>query len=51
MPDYVANGGDDCFFFEPIPKLYSGNLIRDILINELKNSTSENEHIKSRIEK
>ena len=50
LPDYIANGGDDCFFFDSVPKNYTGYLIRDILINEVKNSTAKNEHIKAKIE-
>lgn len=50
MPDYVANGGDDCFFFEPLPKNNTEYLIRDILINEVKKLTSDNKHISAKNE-
>lgn len=50
MPDYVANGGDDCFFFEPLPKNNTEYLIRDILVNEVKRLTSKNEHISGKTE-
>jgi 2',3'-cyclic-nucleotide 2'-phosphodiesterase (5'-nucleotidase family) len=50
MPDYVANGGDDCFFFEPLPKNNTEYLIRDILLNEVKKLSSQNEHISAKIE-
>ncbi|MGE5356363.1 MAG: 5'-nucleotidase C-terminal domain-containing protein [Deltaproteobacteria bacterium] len=50
MPDYIANGGDDCFFFVQMPKNQTGILIRDILISEVKRSKENNKNISSRIE-
>ena len=50
LPDYVANGGDGSFFFEPLPKEHSEYLIRDILIEEVRNSASRNEAIGAEIE-
>jgi len=35
LPDYIANGGDDCFFLKPIPRLNSHLYIRDIVIEYL----------------
>lgn len=50
LPDYVANGGDGSFFFEAIPKEHTEYLIRDILIDEVRNSASRNEAISAEIE-
>jgi 2',3'-cyclic-nucleotide 2'-phosphodiesterase (5'-nucleotidase family) len=50
LPDYVANGGDGSFFFEPIPKEHTEYLIRDILIDEVIKTTGKNEAIKANIE-
>ena len=36
LPDYVANGGDDCDFLKPLPRVNSGLLIRDLLISDVK---------------
>lgn len=50
IPDYVANGGDDCFFFDQVPKQNTDQLIRNILIDEVKNLSAKNEHLKAKIE-
>lgn len=36
MPDYIANGGDSCDFFEDNPRDNTGVLIRDVLIQAVK---------------
>lgn len=36
LPDYVANGGDDCDFLKALPRVNSGLLIRDLLISDVK---------------
>lgn len=41
LPDYVANGGSDCDFFIDAPRESYDLLIRDILIDYLKNVSSE----------
>jgi 2',3'-cyclic-nucleotide 2'-phosphodiesterase (5'-nucleotidase family) len=33
MPDYIADGGDNCFFFVGKPRVNTGVLIRDGLVN------------------
>ncbi len=35
LPDYIANGGDDCFFLKNIPRRSSHLYIRDIIIEHL----------------
>ncbi len=35
LPDYIANGGDDCFFLKAIPRHNSHLYIRDIVIEYL----------------
>lgn len=36
LPDYVANGGDDCFFLKDYKIEFTSYLIRDLLIEEVK---------------
>jgi 2',3'-cyclic-nucleotide 2'-phosphodiesterase (5'-nucleotidase family) len=36
LPDYIANGGDDCKFLKSLSREDTGLLIRDILIQEIK---------------
>ncbi|MFN8319527.1 MAG: 5'-nucleotidase C-terminal domain-containing protein [Saprospiraceae bacterium] len=36
LPDYIANGGDDCDFLKPLPRVNTGMLVRDLLINDVK---------------
>lgn len=33
MPDYIADGGDNCFFLVDKPRVNTGQLIRDVLVN------------------
>ncbi|MBK8701015.1 MAG: 5'-nucleotidase C-terminal domain-containing protein [Saprospiraceae bacterium] len=37
LPDYVANGGDDCSFLKDLPREDTGLLVRDILIAYVRN--------------
>ena len=41
MPDYVANGGDDCWFFKDKARIETGILIRDLLITNLKRKSQQ----------
>jgi len=36
MPDYIANGGDDCYMLKNIPQQNLNILIRDAMLNYLK---------------
>lgn len=36
LPDYVANGGDECSFLKTAPREDSGILVRDLLMFEIK---------------
>lgn len=50
LPDYVANGGDDCDFLKPLPRVNTGMLVRDLLISDVKRNkmivASKEERIK-----
>lgn len=50
LPDYIANGGDDCFFLEPLPKTNTEYLLRDLFISEVKNSKKAGKNIGSAID-
>ena len=36
LPDYIANGGDDCFFLEKAVRHETGRLLRNVMIDHLK---------------
>jgi len=38
MPDYIANGGDDCSFLKALPRESTGLLLRDAVISFIENS-------------
>ncbi len=42
LPDYVANGGDDCSFLVEMKQIGSGKLIREIVIEYLEKQTAQN---------
>lgn len=50
LPDYVAHGGDDCSFFENLPLENSEILIRDILMENVRENNKSGKAIASRIE-
>lgn len=50
LPDYIANGGDRCWFLKPWPKEDSGILIRDAIISYMKQITAEGKSIAAEIE-
>lgn len=37
LSDYIANGGDNCFFLKELPRVTPGILIRDLIIDYLVN--------------
>lgn len=39
LPDYIANGGDDCDFLRDLPRIPTDILIRDLIINTLRNKS------------
>jgi 2',3'-cyclic-nucleotide 2'-phosphodiesterase (5'-nucleotidase family) len=51
MPDYVANGGDDCDFLMDCKKQYLKVFTRDILIDYISALQSKNEKLHINIEK
>lgn len=40
MPDYIANGGDDCSFLKPLKRSHTGMLLRDVIIEHIQNKKS-----------
>ena len=36
LPDYIANGGDDCFFLKDAKRHETGKLLRDVIIEHLQ---------------
>ncbi|MBK9257991.1 MAG: 5'-nucleotidase C-terminal domain-containing protein [Saprospiraceae bacterium] len=45
MPDYVANGGDNCGFLADYPRIDTGLLIRDLMISHVRNMTKSGKNI------
>lgn len=39
LPDYIANGGDDCFFLKDQPQKELGVLVRDAIIEKIMEDT------------
>jgi 2',3'-cyclic-nucleotide 2'-phosphodiesterase (5'-nucleotidase family) len=50
LPDYVANGGDDCYFLESLPKTNTEYLLRDLFINEVKTLKNADKNIGAALE-
>ncbi len=51
MPDYIANGGDKCTFLKEAKRVDVDQvLIRDVLIDEVKQTNAKGAHINSKIE-
>lgn len=50
MPDYVANGGDGSKMILPLPRIQTGVLVRDLLIEEAKETQREGRKISAMIE-
>ncbi len=51
LPDYVAGGGDKCFFLEDQAMQKTGMMIREVMIKNLKRKTSEGKTIQASNEK
>ena len=45
--DYVANGGDDCLMLKILPQINNGYLIRDALIDYVKEQTAAGKTLKA----
>lgn len=50
MPDYVANGGDGLKVIIPLPRVQTGMLVRDILIEHAMETAKTGKEITARIE-
>lgn len=50
LSDYLATGGDDCAFLEPLKKVSHSIFIRDLLIEYIKRHQNINPQIEKRIE-
>jgi len=50
LPDYIANGGDKCFFFKDQKQYITEKLIRDVLIEAVKEANAKGKPISSKIE-
>lgn len=50
LPDYVANGGDKCFFFNDQKKYITDKLIRDVLIEAVKEANAKGKPVEAKIE-
>jgi len=46
MPDYIANGGDNCDYFKDKPRKNTGILVRDILIADIISATENGHKVK-----
>ncbi|MEL7221084.1 MAG: 5'-nucleotidase C-terminal domain-containing protein [Bacteroidota bacterium] len=49
MPDYIANGGSDCDFLIGLPREDTGVLIRDLLIEEVKDLTAAGKNMEAKV--
>jgi 2',3'-cyclic-nucleotide 2'-phosphodiesterase (5'-nucleotidase family) len=47
MPDYIANGGDNCDFFVDNPRENTGVLIRDILVRKVRETTEKGDPVRA----
>lgn len=47
IPDYVANGGDNLHFLKDCPRIETGMLVRDILIQYVKRQTASGKILKA----
>jgi len=41
LPDYIANGGDKCFFLKEQKRIETGKLIRDVLLEYIASCKKE----------
>jgi len=49
MPDYIANGGSDCDFLIGLPREDTGVLIRDLLIEEVRDLTAAGKNMEAKV--
>ena len=47
MPDYIANGGDDCAFLKDNPRISTGYFVRDLMVEYIREETAEGMTIKA----
>lgn len=47
VPDYVANGGDDCSFLKDVPRTSYNIFLRDVIIDGVKQISKEGQKIHS----
>ena len=47
MPDYIANGGDDCSFFRDKERVETGVLVRDILISHVEKGETSGQSVRA----
>jgi 2',3'-cyclic-nucleotide 2'-phosphodiesterase (5'-nucleotidase family) len=50
VSDYLANGGDECTFLKPLPRIDLKELFRDVLISEIKKMNLNGEKIAASID-
>ena len=50
MPDYIANGGDDCAFLVSVEQESTGILMRDAVIDFVEIENEQGEHIRSSLD-
>lgn len=51
LPDYIANGGDKCYFLSEAKKIdVDQTLIRDVLIQEVISATKNKKYISAKVE-
>ncbi len=51
LPDYIANGGDNCFFLADLEITSTKKMIRDIMITHLRRNNAEGKPIRASEEK
>ena len=49
--DYIANGGDECSMLKGIPQINAGYVLRDAIIQYIKDITEQGNPIEAKIEK
>lgn len=42
VPDYIANGGDKCYFLQDLPREDAGQMLRELVIDHLRDNTTKN---------
>lgn len=49
MPDYVANGGDNCDFLRGLPQQSSGKFTRDVIIAYIRQQTTAGQTVEAQL--